>query len=227
MYYTRGQSFSLEVHERPCGRFCVISRLLCTTFGFSQAAAIPHAVACLCGCFLGSSERSELYALVEGSREASLGARCAVGHILGHEREIVTPRPKAAVNISKMEGLRKLRHIDIRACFIQTEVQAGAIKVFSVKGTENPADIFTKNLDLNSTLKHMQALGLCSTLLPEGVRGLASSVLRACVVRETPSLRERGFDRTPSTSGCLWSFALHCCRGSRGFVLENSRGYTS
>ena len=49
--------------------------------------------------------------------------------------------------------------------------------MFSVKGTDNPADIFTKNLDLNSTLKHMQALGLRSTLLPEGVRGLASSVL--------------------------------------------------
>ena len=28
--------------------------------------------------------RDELYALVEGSKEA-LGARCAVGHILGHE----------------------------------------------------------------------------------------------------------------------------------------------
>ena len=140
-----------------------------------------------------SSAESELYALVEGSREA-LGARCAVGHILGHEEAIVPHiycDSEAAVNISKMEGLRKLRHIDIRACFIQTEVQAGAIKVFSVKGTENPADIFTKNLDFNSTLKHMQALGLRSTLLPEGVRGLASSVLRACVVRETPNLRER------------------------------------
>ena len=74
---------------------------------------------------------SELYALVEGSKEA-LGARCAVGHILGHEREIVPHiycDSEAAVNISKMEGLRKLRHIDIRACFIQTEVQARAIKV--------------------------------------------------------------------------------------------------
>ena len=66
-----------------------------------------------------SSAESELYALVEGSREA-LGARCAVGHILGHEGEIVPHiycDSEAAVNISKMEGLRKLRHIDIRACF--------------------------------------------------------------------------------------------------------------
>ncbi|OLP83961.1 hypothetical protein AK812_SmicGene35223 [Symbiodinium microadriaticum] len=53
-----------------------------------------------------SSAESELYALVEGSREA-LGARCAVGHILGHEGEIdphIYCDSEAAVNISKMEG---------------------------------------------------------------------------------------------------------------------------
>ncbi|OLQ06849.1 Retrovirus-related Pol polyprotein from transposon TNT 1-94 [Symbiodinium microadriaticum] len=104
-----------------------------------------------------SSAESELYALVESSREA-LGARCAVGHILGHEGEIVPHiycDSEAAVNISKMEGLRKLRHIDIRACFIQTEVQAGAIKVFSVKGTENPADIFRYGTEYQ---KHLDGL---------------------------------------------------------------------
>ena len=170
-----------------------------------------------------SSAESELYALVEGSREA-LGARCAVGHILGHEGEIVPhiySDSEAAVNISKMEGLRKLRHIDIRACFIQTEVQAGAIKVFSVKGTENPADIFTKNLDLNSTLKHMQALGLRSTLLPEGVRGLASSVLRACVVRETPSLRER----FRPNSQHKWLFVEFCAPLLSGFARVCAREF--
>ena len=170
-----------------------------------------------------SSAESELYALVEGSREA-LGARCAVGHILGHEGEIVPHiycDSEAAVNISKMEGLRKLRHIDIRACFIQTEVQAGAIKVFSVKGTENPADIFTKNLDLNSTLKHMQALGLRSTLLPEGVRGLASSVLRACVVRETPSLRER----FRPNSQHKWLFVEFCAPLLSGFARVCAREF--
>ncbi|OLP80292.1 Retrovirus-related Pol polyprotein from transposon TNT 1-94 [Symbiodinium microadriaticum] len=75
-----------------------------------------------------SSAESELYALVEGSREA-LGARCAVGHILGHEGEIVPHiycDSEAAVNISKIEGLRKLRHIDIRACFIQKDSSAQA-----------------------------------------------------------------------------------------------------
>ena len=120
-----------------------------------------------------------------------------------------------------MEGLRKLRHIDIRACFIQTEVQAGAIKVFSVKGTENPADIFTKNLDLNSTLKHMQALGLRSTLLPEGVRGLASSVLRACVVRETPNLRER----FRPNSQHKWLFVEFCAPLLSGFARVCAREF--
>ena len=167
-----------------------------------------------------SSAESELYALVEGSREA-LGARCA-GHILGHEGEIVPHiycDSEAAVNISKMEGLRKLRHIDIRACFIQTEVQAGAIKVFSITGTENPADIFTKNLDLNSTLKHMQALGLRSTLIPERVRGLASLVLRACVVREAPSLRER----FRPNSQHKWLFVEFCAPLLSGFARVCAR----
>ena len=129
-----------------------------------------------------------------------------------------------------MEGLRKLRHIDIRACFIQTEVQAGAIKVFSVKGTENPADIFTKNLDLNSTLKHMQALGLRSTLLPEGVRGLASSVLRACVVRETPNLRERfrpnsqhELSAQVAVCGILRSTVVGVCEGLCSRIPEGTR----
>ena len=107
--------------------------------------------------------------------------------------------------------------------FIQTEVQAGAIKVFSVKGTENPADIFTKNLDLNSTLKHMQALGLRSTLLPEGVRGLAaaSSVLRACVVRETPNLRER----FRPNSQHKWLFVEFCAPLLSGFARVCAREF--
>ena len=121
----------------PCGRFCVISRLLwqssmllrayvdaswgsersverrsisggCLMLGkacIKSWARLQQSVAL-------SSAESELYALVEGSREA-LGARCAVGHILGHEGEIVPHiycDSEAAVNISKMESLRKLRH---------------------------------------------------------------------------------------------------------------------
>ena len=57
-----------------------------------------------------SSAESELYGLVEGIREG-LGLCCAVPHVFCAS--------EAAVNIRKMEGLRRLRHIDLRSCYVQ------------------------------------------------------------------------------------------------------------
>ena len=70
-----------------------------------------------------SSAESKLYALTEGAGE-SMGLRCSVGHGTGLQPEsqyvpTIYCDSEAAINISKMEGLRKLRHIDLRACFIQ------------------------------------------------------------------------------------------------------------
>ena len=98
-----------------------------------------------------SSAESELYALTEGARE-SMGLRCSVGHVTGLQPEsqyvpTIYCDCEAAINISKMEGLKKLRHIDLRVCFIQHEVQSGSIVVKPVRGKDNPADIFTKSLD--------------------------------------------------------------------------------
>ena len=67
-----------------------------------------------------SSAESELYGLVEGAKEV-LALRRAVAHVFGWEEPLV-PRTfcdsEAALAISKADGLRKVRHIDIRACFI-------------------------------------------------------------------------------------------------------------
>ena len=119
-----------------------------------------------------SSAESELYALTEGARE-SMGLRCAIGHVTGFQPEsqhvpTIFCDSEAAINVSKMEGLRKLRHIDLRACFIQHEVQSGSIVVKPVKGKDNPADVFTKCLDGPSTLRHMASLGLQEVQLRKG-----------------------------------------------------------
>ena len=64
-----------------------------------------------------SSAESELYGLVEGAKEV-LALRRAVAHVFGWKEPIV-PRmfcdSEAALAISKADGLRKVRHIDIRA----------------------------------------------------------------------------------------------------------------
>ena len=109
-----------------------------------------------------SSAESELYALVEGAKEA-LGVRCAISHAFGWtelQQRWIYCDSEAACAISKADGLRKVRHIDLRACFIQDQTRQRNIHVFSVRGTENPADLFTKSLDVATTLKHMAALGL-------------------------------------------------------------------
>ena len=68
-----------------------------------------------------SSAESELYGLVEGAKEA-LSIRRAISHVFGWED---LPKPyiycdsEAAIAISRADGLRKVRHIDLRACFIQ------------------------------------------------------------------------------------------------------------
>ena len=53
--------------------------------------------------------------------------------------------------ISKADGLRKVRHIDLRACFIQNQLRQKQLFVFEA----NVADLFTKPLSLTVTLKHM------------------------------------------------------------------------
>ncbi|OLP79406.1 Copia protein, partial [Symbiodinium microadriaticum] len=79
-----------------------------------------------------SSAESELYGLVEGAKEA-LSIRRAVSHVFGWS---VLPTPtiycdsEAAVAISKADGLRKVRHIDLRACFIQDQLRQKQLFVF-------------------------------------------------------------------------------------------------
>ena len=159
-----------------------------------------------------SSAESELYALVEGSKEA-LGVRCAIGHIFDN---LVSLKPQifcdseAAVNISKMEGLRKLRHIELRSCFVQSEVQMGNILVVSIKGEHNPADLHTKNLDIHTTVKHMKSIGLVEFTLPKFEKGATAvaSALQACVARgEVTSLLERGKWKQGS---CRWLMIEFC-----------------
>ena len=121
-----------------------------------------------------SSTESELYGLVEGAKEA-LSIRRAVSHVFGWS---VLPTPtiycdsEAAVAISKADGLRKVRHIDLRAGFIQDQLRQKQLFVFGVRGEANVADLFTKPLSLTVTLKHMWGLGLrevvCAACILDG-----------------------------------------------------------
>ena len=52
----------------------------------------------------------------------------------------------ASMGICGRSGLGKLRHIDTQCLWLQHKVRTGAVVLRKVKGTENPADLFTKHL---------------------------------------------------------------------------------
>ena len=54
----------------------------------------------------------------------------------------------------------KSKHIDLRYHYIRERILDGAIKPFYVEGSENTADIFTKNLGHEKFSKFRKDLGL-------------------------------------------------------------------
>ena len=141
-----------------------------------------------------SSAESELYGLVEGAKEA-LSILRAVSHVFGWS---LLPTPtiycdsEAAVAISKADGLRKVRHIDLRACFIQDQLRQKQLFVFGVRGEANVADLFTKPLSLAVTLKHMWGLGLRDVVCAACVRADFGELCGVLLVGRNPvSLTDR------------------------------------
>ena len=132
----------------------------CCVKAFSR---LQQSVAC-------SSAEAELYALFEGAKE-TIGIQHAVAHVYGCQAEEL-PIPglltdsMAARNVTEMSGLlRRLRHIDIRICFLQDAVYKGVISISFVRGTENCADLMTKALSRAVTLQHMETIGVVRAFL--------------------------------------------------------------
>ena len=55
---------------------------------------------------------------------------------------------------------KRSKHIDLHYHYIRDVVQSGKIELFFVEGTQNPADMFTKNLGRVKFLKFREQLGL-------------------------------------------------------------------
>ena len=55
---------------------------------------------------------------------------------------------------------KRSKHIDLRYHYIRDVVQDGKVELFFVEGTQNPADMFTKNLGRVKFLKFREQLGL-------------------------------------------------------------------
>ena len=127
-----------------------------------------------------SSAEAELFAIAEAAKEiAGLGQLAS--HIWG---ELTKPLAiytdsASARQIAGMEGfLRRMRHVDIRLCFIQDRVHQHELVINGVPGEENVSDLLTKNLNRPQTLKHTTTLGLEDI---HQVDLCAVPVVRSCV----------------------------------------------
>ena len=52
----------------------------------------------------------------------------------------------------------------MRYLWLQDQVRGGQVSLTKVKGTDNPADIVTKNVSHQSAKKHLEALGASTSL---------------------------------------------------------------
>jgi hypothetical protein len=55
---------------------------------------------------------------------------------------------------------KRIKHIDIRYHYIREVIRAKKIELFFIEGSENPADLFTKNLGHIKFQKFREQLGL-------------------------------------------------------------------
>lgn len=64
----------------------------------------------------------------------------------------------AAMGIAVAQSVGKVRCLDTKSLWIQQVVRIGGIELGKIKGTENPADLFTKHM--SSSAKMEQLVGL-------------------------------------------------------------------
>lgn len=106
-----------------------------------------------------SSGEAEYYALC-------CGAATGLG-LLSHYRDLGVEYglnchsdSSAARAMASRKGLGRIRHLHTRYLWLQNQVAGGNLRLASVKGTENPADILTKAV-LHAVLDgHCEKMGL-------------------------------------------------------------------
>ena len=115
-----------------------------------------------------SSAEAELTAICEGMKEG-LGLFALIQHVFGHAgTPVIKSDSQAAINISSMYGLlRRIRHIDLRLCWVQEALREQRALLEWVPGLENVADIFTKStIQRVGYGKHLGKLGIVERRAP-------------------------------------------------------------
>ena len=105
-----------------------------------------------------SSGESELAGIVRGTCEA-IGAR-SISKDLGKYLEgVVLTDSSAALSMTGRVGAGKIRHLDTSMLWVQHKQARGEVEYQKVLGSNNMADLWTKNVDHSVRNKHMIQIG--------------------------------------------------------------------
>ena len=106
-----------------------------------------------------SSAEAELYALTKGAAQG-LGMMTLMEDFGIPTAVTVHTDASAAIGIVRRAGLGKLRHLNVRYFWLQSQVKQEAIGIQKVAGADNPADLVTKHLNAETMKKHMERVGV-------------------------------------------------------------------
>ena len=118
-----------------------------------------------------SSGESEYYALVKASKEGLGFQSLLLDWGLSLPLEVSSDSSAARGHVQR-RGLGKMRHIQTRYLWVQERVGEGHIKVTSVPGAKNIADILTKCVNGVLLVQHMTSAGFEYTEAHKSQRGL-------------------------------------------------------
>lgn len=128
------------------------------------------------------SAEAEYYGLVKA---ASVGLGCSAllsGLGLSLELRVWTDSSEA-MGIAVRQGGGKVRHLDTKTLWVQQAVRTGRCELRKIKGTENPADLFTKHHPTAGKLE--QLVELFGASFREGRAAAAPTMRRERLTHET------------------------------------------
>ena len=101
-----------------------------------------------------SSAEAELYSLVTAASEA-LGVKALAADFGVELGAWMWVDASAAIGIARRKGLGKVRHVETQSLWVQDAIREKRMTLNKVDGKDNPSDIFTKFLDVQTMEKHL------------------------------------------------------------------------
>jgi hypothetical protein len=105
-----------------------------------------------------SSGEAEFYGIVRGSSQG-IGFRNLLMDLGVHAQVVICTDASAAKGMASRKGSGKVRHVEVNQLWVQEKVASGDIQLRKVCGFDNHADIFTKSLNQENMLRHMENMG--------------------------------------------------------------------